>query len=211
MVTEEGSGMAMGGSSWVWAFLIFALLIGGGGLFGNNRNNAPQDLSASGLATKDDLANQFNFSALERQNNEIVSEVRNGTNETVSAMKDGVMSLTSTVKDSAYNNLSELRDLQTTVNGGFSNMQSCCCSIERSIDSVNYNNALNTSNINATTTAQTQKILDAISQSKIESLQGQISQLQLQNAMNGVVKYPSAFTYSTGNPFCGCGCGQYYS
>lgn len=47
-------------------------------------------------------------------------------------------------------------------------------------------------------------------ESKIESLQGQISQLQLQNAMCGVVKYPMATTWNAGgNPFCNCnsGCG----
>lgn len=46
-------------------------------------------------------------------------------------------------------------------------------------------------------------------QNKIESLQGQINQLQLQNAMCGVVRYPTSTTYAlAGNPFCNCGCGN---
>lgn len=58
------------------------------------------------------------------------------------------------------------------------------------------------------TTAQTQKILDALSQNKIESLQAQVTQLQMQNAMCGVVRYPNATTYCSGsNPFGNCGCG----
>lgn len=84
----------------------------------------------------------------------------------------------------------------------------CCCITQRGIDGVNYNNAINTANINANTTAQTQKILDALSQNKIEALQAQVTQLQMQNAMCGVVRYPNATTYCSGsNPFGNCGCG----
>lgn len=73
----------------------------------------------------------------------------------------------------------------------------CCCTTQRNIDSVKLDMAQNT-----------QKILDVLSQNKIETLQGQINQLQLQNAMCGVVRYPNATTYTSGaNPFCGCGNG----
>jgi len=71
-----------------------------------------------------------------------------------------------------------------------------------------YDGAMNTASINATTTAQTQRILDALAQDKIEALQNQINALQLQNAVAGVVRYPMASTYSSGNnPFCSCNCG----
>lgn len=69
---------------------------------------------------------------------------------------------------------------------------------------------MNTAAINANTTAQTQKILDALSADKISALQGRINQLELQNAVAGVVRYPTAMTYAyNANPFCGCnaGCG----
>ena len=37
--------------------------------------------------------------------------------------------------------------------------------------------------------------------------QNQINQLQMQNALCGVVRYPMASTWNAGsNPFCGCGC-----
>ena len=73
-----------------------------------------------------------------------------------------------------------------------------------------YDAAMNTAAINANTTAQTQKILDAISQNKIEALQGQVNQLQLAQAVAGVVRYPMATTYTSGvSPFCHCSCGGY--
>ena len=88
--------------------------------------------------------------------------------------------------------------------------QECCCNTLRAIDGVNYNNALNTASINAKTTEQTQKILDAIAENKIEALQAKIQSLELAQAMNGVVRYPNGWTYNAGtSPFCngGCGCG----
>lgn len=88
------------------------------------------------------------------------------------------------------------------------NISICCCTTQRAIDGVNYNGAINTAAINANTTEQTQKVLDAIAQNKIEALQAQVNQLQLQAAMCGVVRYPNATTYCSGsNPFGGCGCG----
>lgn len=47
---------------------------------------------------------------------------------------------------------------------------------------------MNTAAINANTTAQTQKILDAIQQNKVEALQGRVNQLELDRAMCGVVR-----------------------
>ena len=87
-------------------------------------------------------------------------------------------------------------------------IQQCCCETQRAIDGVNYNNAINTASINANTTASTQKILDALAENKIEALQSKIQSLELAQAMNNVVRYPNATTYTAGNsPFCNCGCG----
>lgn len=62
---------------------------------------------------------------------------------------------------------------------------------------------------NANFTAQIQSVKDMIAQNKIETLQAQVSNLQLQNAMNGVVRYPTNTFYSVPSPcFNGCGCGM---
>ena len=80
------------------------------------------------------------------------------------------------------------------------------CNILRAIDGINYNAAMNTASINANTTAVGQKILDAIVGNKMEAMQNRINQLELQNQLQGVVRYPSGWTYNAGNnPFCG-GC-----
>lgn len=77
-----------------------------------------------------------------------------------------------------------------------SQLATCCCENQKNVDALRYDMA-----------QQMQSVKDMISQNKIETLQAQISQLQLQNAMCGVVRYPNQWTYNAGNsPFCNCGC-----
>lgn len=68
-----------------------------------------------------------------------------------------------------------------------------------------YDALKNTNDINAVTIGQTQKILDALAQNKIEALQGKVAQLELANQLSGVVRYPASWTYNAGpSPFCNC-------
>lgn len=65
---------------------------------------------------------------------------------------------------------------------------------------------MQTASINQNTTAAMQRILDAITENKVEAMQNRINQLELQNQLAGVVRYPSGYTYNAGqSPFCG-GC-----
>ena len=114
---------------------------------------------------------------------------------------------------SAFND--KYSELQRDVSGvamaqmqAMANQNECCCNTLRAIDGVNYNAAMNTAAINANTTEQTQRILDAITGNRMADMQNQINQLELQNALSGVVRYPNGFMYNAGNnPFCGCGNG----
>lgn len=178
--------LGFGGGSGLWLFAILALMWGGNGLFGN-RNMQPQD-----YARQSDVVYTSAFNQLQNENTALGAEIQRVGYDNMSV-----------VKDASYNNLSEIRDLQAQVNMGFANTQKCCCDTLRAIDAVNYNGALNTASINATTTAQTQKILDAISQNKIDDLTNKIRALELQNAVSGVVRYPNQTTYGAGSsPFC---------
>jgi len=48
-----------------------------------------------------------------------------------------------------------------------------------------------------------------IVQDKMEAMQNRINQLELQNALQGVVRYPNGYVYTAGNsPFCSCNCGN---
>ena len=113
----------------------------------------------------------------------------------------------------------DVYNVSSLVQQGIANQNECCCNVRMAIaDSTavtnaniaqsRYDAAMNTAAINANTTAQTQKILDAIAQNKIEALQGKVNQLELAQAVAGVVRYPSMWSYNAGpSPFCNCGCG----
>ncbi len=163
----EGLGGANGGM-WIFALLIL-LAIGNGGFLGGK--------SGDRNASVGDIQRSQDFAAIERQLNEGVATTRQGVYDTTGAIKDG-----------NYNILGELRDLQTVSTTGFSNMQNCCCETNRNIDSVKFDMANYSAAIQANNTANTQKVLDALNQSKVEAMQNQINHLQLQQALCGVPK-----------------------
>ena len=51
---------------------------------------------------------------------------------------------------------------------------------------------------NANITAQIQSVKDMIAQNKIESLQAQVSQLQLAQATCGIMKFPTSWSFDAG-------------
>ena len=174
---DDMFGGAGGGGMWIFALLIL-LLIGGGGFFGVNRGINGESVTEAGLC------NAMNFNNLENS----VGRLGDNLTNTYIGLQNGLCQL-------GYENQKSFGTLS-------SQLAQCCCETQRAIDGVNYNGAINTASINANTTAQTQKILDAMAQNKIESLQAQVNQLQLQSAMCGVIRYPNASTYTAGfGPF----------
>lgn len=167
-----GDGFGFGGSG-LWLFAILALMWGGNGFFGGNNLGYR-------TATAEDVNNGFNFSELQSENRDILSAISSDTASTIAAVERVGAGLTNDVHDLAMN-VAETRAHQ----------QECCCNILRSIDATNYN-----------TTIQVQKVLDALAANKIEALQAKVNQLELQQAVYGVVRYPSTTSYDAGaNPF----------
>lgn len=199
---KGGSAFGTSGDAFMW---IFALLILAGGGFGGWGNNGRGYQS---VATQDFVQNGFDNQNLQAQTRDILSAVTSGTAQTVNAVTQAEYEQIGVAKDAQYQLAQGISALQQMAQANQANENQCCCNTLRAIDSVNYANAQNTAAINANTTAQTQKILDAIAGNRMADMQNQINQLQLQNAVAGVVRYPSASTYYAGNnPFCGCGCG----
>lgn len=155
----DGNGDGMFGGNGIWFLAILFLFGFGGGGFGNQRGNA---------ATTEDLASGFNFSALQGKTNDILAAVNNNNQ----VLGNAICQL-------GYQDAQNFANLSQQ-------LASCCCETQRSIDSVKFDMANYACAVNANTTAQTQKILDALSQNKIETLQGQVNQLQLQSALCGI-------------------------
>ena len=199
-VMPMGDGFG-GGNAFIWIFglLILLGLFNGNGLgVGGGNSNAIQN----------DINRGFDSQNLQAQTRDILAATTSGTAQAVAATNQTFHDTLGIIQN-RYDELA--RDISGLAVGQanlLAKENECCCSTLRAIDGVNYNAAMNTAAINANTTSQTQKILDAITGNRMADMQSRINALELQQAVAGVVRYPMASTYSSGcNPFCGCGCG----
>lgn len=182
--TRGNDGYCDGMGAW-WMIILFAMIWGwNGNGFGNRNGEA---------VTEAGLCNSMNFNNLENAVGRLSDNQAAIARQTDRDMCQGFAAVNAGINQVRFDN------------------QQCCCETQRAIDGTNYNIAQSTAAINANTTAQTQKILDALCGNRMADMQNQINQLQLQAALCGVVRYPNATTYGAGvNPFfnCGCGCGN---
>ena len=169
--------------------ILFGLFNGGGFGFGGNGNvNA---LNA-------DVQRGFDNQNTMAQTRDILAAVTSGTAQTIAASTANATNAINAIKDGNASLIREFGTVETALTGLAGKQQECCCEILRAVDGVNYNGAINTAAINANTTAAMQKILDAIAGNRMADMQNQINQLQLQNAMSGVLRFPSMWTFNGG-------------
>ena len=188
LLNNDGMG---GWNGMIWLFAILALMGGGFGGFGNN---AAAALGFENLATSNEVQRGFDNQNIQAQSRDILSAVNSGTAQSVAAVNQSKYDSIMVSKDIENMVLGQIGEVKVGQAQLLANQNECCCNMRLEL-------ANNTALINATTTAQTQKILDAMAQSKIDALQAQVNQLNLQNAMNGVVRYPTNTFYSVPSPF----------
>lgn len=113
--------------------------------------------------------------------------------------------------------LGKLDRLDNTVTSGLCdgfyttnmNMANNFAQTREAIGQVRFDTQLQTQQIMKNDCENTQKILDRLSEDRFAQMQNRINQLELQNAMCGVIRYPNATTYTAGFSPCfnqGCGC-----
>ena len=184
-------GMGSGGAfMWIFGLIVLLGLFSGGGigLGGNGNTNA---LSA-------DMQRGFDNQNTMAQTRDILSAVTSGTAQTIAASTQNAQNAINAIKDGNAALIREFGNVETALTAVGGKQQECCCEILRAVDGVNYNGAINTAAINANTTAQVQKILDAIMGNRMADMQSQINMLQLQNATANVLRFPNAWTYNGG-------------
>lgn len=197
-LSNGGFGGFGGGFEGLIYLAVIAAMFGGGFGFGGFGNGAGAAV-ATGMATQADMQRGFDQQNTMAQTRDILSAVTGGTAQTIAASTQNAANAITAIKDGNASLIREFGNVENALTSLGGNMQSCCCEILRAVDGVNYNSAINTAAINANTTAQTQKILDAIAGNRIAEMEQQIQQLTLQNAMQGVMRFPSAWTFAGGN------------
>lgn len=195
-LSNGGFGGFGGGFEGLIYLAVIAAMFGGGfGFGGFGGGNAA---ALTGMATQADMQRGFDAQNLQAQTRDILAAVTSGTAQTVAASTQNAANAITAIKDGNAALIREFGTVETALTSLGGKQQECCCEILRAVDGVNYNGAINTAAINANTTSQIQKVLDAIAGNRMADMQSQINQLQLQNAMAGVLRFPSAWTFAGG-------------
>lgn len=195
---RNNNGM-FGGDGGLWVFFLFFLLAWGGGSgFGFGGSGA-----AANYATQADIQRGFDTNTIVNKLDGLSNGLCDGFYAMNSGMLQGFNGIGAQISNLGY---------QT---------QQCCCETNRNIDAVRYENAKNTCDIITAANANTQRIIDVMTQNTIQELRDnlQAAQLQLgnhaqtQTIINAVRPFPSPayitcspYTAANGYGSCGCGC-----
>ena len=216
---SDRNNMGWGDSSFLW---IFALLILANGGFGNwGGNNFANAIGYENLATSNEVQRGFDSQNSMANQREILAAVNDASARGIATTNQVYHDVVSYVGDK-YSELDrDILGVGSAVQQAIANQNDCCCSTKMMLAEVGsginagiaqnrYDAAMNTAAINANTTAQTQKILDAITGNRMADMQNQINALELQNQLASVVRYPNNTFYAVPSPCfsTGCGCGN---
>ena len=189
-MAENDGLLGMGGVGLL--VILFFLMSGGFGGWGGNSQVATSSEVQRGFDNQNSMANQ----------REILGATNQVYHDIVGYVGDKYSELTRDV----YGVSGQVAQL-------LANQNACCCDtkmlIQETASQNRYDALLNTNALQATIVAENQKTRDLISQNKIEALQSKVQALELAQATNNIVRYPTSTTYNAGfSPFCNCGgCG----
>lgn len=153
-----GDGFGFGGGNILAWFLIFALMGGNGFGWGGNRQ----------AATTDELSAGFNFAGINNKLNELTAGQANLN-----------QNLSNAVCTSTYELAGKIANVEAA-------LQACCCDLRGEVAQVRYDMAVQNGDLKALIHSEGEATRNLIQQNKIETLQQQVSQLQLAQAMCGV-------------------------
>lgn len=198
LMSRDGDGFGNGWGGMIWLFAILAMM-GGGFNWGGNG-------VAQQYATHDQVQNGFDTQNLQAQTRDILAAVNAASMAGVQATNQVYHDVVNYVGDKYSELQRDVAGLAVGQANLLANQNECCGGLTRQLMQNNYDAAMRDAATNANFTAQIQSVKDIIAQDKMAAMQNRINQLELQNALFGVVRYPNGWTYNAGNsPFCG-GC-----
>lgn len=205
-VMPVGGNGDFGGNGFLWLILIFFLFSMGGGAFGGWNGNG-------GVATSQELQNGFDNQNNMANQREILGAINAGTTQTTNAVNGVYHDLASTFTDKYSELQRDIAGIAVTQAQALANQNECCANtrlqiaeqtanLGSQIAQNKYDTSLQMSQMEA-------RIMSKMDANEIQNLRDQVQQLQLQNATNGMLKFPSAWTYTGGYfpPINGCPCG----
>jgi len=202
-----GYGDGWGGNCW-WIVILFLAMMWGGNGWGNNGfQNA---IGYENLATSNEVQRGFDNQNSMANEREILATVNQNSLQGMQNANQNTQYMMGMFNDK-YNELQrDIAGVAMTQQAAIANQNECCCSTKMLISDLasqaRYDSAMQNNAVIQAVQAEGNATRAMIQQDKIEALQQKISGLELQNAMNGVVRYPMSTAYNAGyNPFCNCG------
>ena len=175
----DENGWGGGGAWWIIILFLFMFGMGGGGWGWGNRGGD--------ALTRAEMQQGFDTQEITRKLDGLSYGMCDGFYAQNTTMLNGFAGVTSAVRDAQFA------------------AQQCCCETNRNIDSVRYDAQKNTCDITTAIHAEGEATRALIQKNEMQSLRDRLQQMELREAMCGVVRYPMATTYTSGgNPFCGC-------
>ena len=192
-VMNVGSGSdGMFGNGFMGIFgllILLGIFSGGFGGFGGGNQQ---------YATRDQVQNGFDTQNMQMQTAGILNAVTSGTAQTIAASTQNAANAITAIKDGNASLIREFGTVETALTSLAGQMQNCCCDVKTQVMQSDYNAAMRDAATNANFTAQIQGVKDMIYQNKIEALQAQVGQLQLQAATCNVLRFPNSWTFAGG-------------
>lgn len=232
---DNGNGMsladiaAVSGNGWggfgngfeglIYLAVIASMFGGWGGGFGGWGNNGMAGALAGNLATQNDVQRGFDNQNLQAQTRDILTSVNDASARGIAATNQVYHDVVGNLGDKYMELARDVAGVAAAVQGVAANDRECCCETKQLIQGtaaaaqaqmaqMNYDGAMRDAATNMNLVKEIQGIKDLIQENKIETLQGQVQQLQLAQATNGVLRFPNSWSYGAGPfppIFGGCG------
>lgn len=189
------------GGAFMWIFAL--LILAGGGFSGWGNNGFANAIGYENLATSNEVQRGFDAQNSMANEREILSAVNSGTAQAVAATNQTFHDTLGIIQN-RYDELArDISGIAVAQAQSIANQNACCCDTKMLIQQTAADNALQMSQMEARLNAK----MDA---NEIQALRDQVSQLQLAQATNGMLKFPNQWTYGAGYfppVYGGCGCG----
>lgn len=168
-----------GEGAWV-LIILFALIFGNGGFFGNGRSDYGQYATA---ATQQEILFGQHFGQL----NDRLTNIGNGICDSTFALNNAITG--------------EGRNLSAQ-------LAQCCCDNRLATANLAAQVDRQTCDITSAIHAEGEATRTLIQTNEIQALRDKVNSLEMDSRFCGVVKYPMTYAYNAGaSPFCGGGCG----
>ena len=193
------------------AFWIFALLIlanGGFGGFGGN-NAAAAALGYENLATSSEIQRGFDAQNSMANERDILAAVNAGVAQGIQSGYQNTQYMSTMLNDKYGELARDIAGVALQAQQNQFTQQQCCCDIKMLIAETaanqRYESAMQNNAIMQAIQTESAAIRAQNDQRYMAEQDRRIAQLEMQQAMAGVVRYPMSTVYSVGyNPYCSC-------